>query len=103
MKIQFFRYRMAGVIAAGLLAFATTPPALAQTLKIGAPLPVTGALSPEGTKLRQGYDLWLGQVNQAGGISVNGKKYKVELVYGDYQSNTPRAVQLTEKLITDDK
>lgn len=103
MKIQFLRYRMAGVIAAGLLTFATTPPALAQTLKIGAPLPVTGALSPEGTKLRQGYDLWLSQVNQAGGISVNGKKYKVELVYGDYQSNTPRAVQLTEKLITDDK
>ena len=28
---------------------------------------------------------------------------KVEIVYVDYQSNTPRAVQTAEKLITEDK
>ncbi len=28
---------------------------------------------------------------------------KVEIVYADYQSNTPRAVQLAERLITQDK
>lgn len=103
MKIQLLLRQFAGLIGACALALTATPAANAQTLKIGAPLPVTGALSPEGTKLRQGYDLWLDQVNKAGGITVNGKKFKVELVYGDYQSNTPRAVQLTEKLITDDK
>ena len=40
------------------------------------------------------------QANKAGGISVGGKKYKVEIVYADYQSNTPRAVQTTEQMIT---
>ncbi len=40
------------------------------------------------------------QANKAGGISVGGKKYKVEIVYADYQSNTPRAVQATEQMIT---
>jgi branched-chain amino acid transport system substrate-binding protein len=77
--------------------------AVAQTLRIGAPLPVTGALAPEGTKLRQGYDLWQEQVNAAGGVRVGDSRLKVELRFYDYQSNTPRAVQLAEKLITDDQ
>jgi branched-chain amino acid transport system substrate-binding protein len=71
-----------------------------DVIKIGAPLPMTGPLAPEAVKQQQGYDLWADQANKAGGISVNGKKYKVEIVYTDYQSNTPRAVQATEQLIT---
>src|SRR4051794_6739370 len=76
-------------------------PAVAQdVIKFGAPLPITGPLAPEAIKQQQGYDLWAEQANKAGGVSVNGKKYKVEIVYTDYQSNTPRAVQATEQLIT---
>jgi branched-chain amino acid transport system substrate-binding protein len=71
-----------------------------DVIKIGAPLPITGPLAPEAIKQQQGYDLWAEQANKAGGVSVNGKKYKVEIVYTDYQSNTPRAVQATEQLIT---
>ncbi len=75
--------------------------ALAQdVVKFGAPLPLTGPLAPEAIKQQQGYDLWAEQANKAGGISVGGKKYKVEIVYADYQSNTPRAVQATEQMIT---
>lgn len=77
--------------------------ALAQdVIKFGAPLPLTGPLAPEAIKQQQGYDLWAEQANKAGGISVGGKKYKVEIVYTDYQSNTPRAVQTTEQMITQD-
>ena len=77
--------------------------ALAQdVIKFGAPLPLTGPLAPEAVKQQQGYDLWAEQANKAGGISVGGKKYKVEIVYADYQSNTPRAVQATEQMITQD-
>jgi branched-chain amino acid transport system substrate-binding protein len=71
-------------------------------IRFGAPLPITGPLAPEAIKQQQGYDLWAEQANQAGGISVGGKKYKVEIVYKDYQSNTPRAVQTTEQMITQD-
>lgn len=75
--------------------------AMAQdVVKFGAPLPLTGPLAPEAIKQQQGYDLWAEQANKAGGISVGGKKYKVEIVYADYQSNTPRAVQTTEQMIT---
>src|ERR1700736_5343011 len=73
-----------------------------DVVRFGAPLPITGPLAPEGIKQQQGYDLWAEQANKAGGISVGGKKYKVEIVYTDYQSNTPRAVQTTEQMITQD-
>ena len=72
-------------------------------IRIGAPLPLTGALAPEGLKQKEGYDLWAEEVNKAGGIKAGSERYKVELVYYDYQSATPRAVQLTEKLATEDK
>jgi branched-chain amino acid transport system substrate-binding protein len=101
LKLASVLRTLVGIAAVGAAAFSMT--AQAQTIRIGAPLPVTGALSPEGTKLRQGYDLWLEAVNKEGGINVDGKKRPVEIVYGDYQSNTPRAIQLTERLITQDK
>jgi branched-chain amino acid transport system substrate-binding protein len=72
-------------------------------VRVGAPLPLTGPLSPEGVKQKQGYDLWAETANAKGGITVGGKTYKVEIVYVDYASNTPRAVQAAERLITDDK
>jgi branched-chain amino acid transport system substrate-binding protein len=85
-------------------ALVATPVSAEQAvLRVGAPLPLTGALAPEGGKLRQGYELWQDQVNAQGGLKVGGERIKVELRFYDYQSNTPRAVQLAQKLITDDK
>ena len=88
------------VVAASL--FGIQPVHAQETIKFGAPLPITGPLAPEALKKKQGYDLWANQVNLAGGINVAGKKMKVEIVYIDYQSNTPRAIQATERLITQD-
>ena len=90
---------MARLALAAAIALA---PAL-KTLRFGAPLPLTGALAPEALKQQQGYDLWAETVNAAGGINVGSEKMKVEIVYTDYQSNTPRAVQAAEKLITQEK
>ena len=79
-------------------------PANAQdTIRVGAPLPITGPLSPEATKLQNGINLWVETANKAGGIKVGDKRMKVEVIAVDYQSNTPRAVQAAEKLITEDK
>ena len=72
-------------------------------LRIGAPLPLTGALSPEGQKLQRGYELWRALVNQSGGVKVGASRRPVELVTYDYESLTAKAVQLAEKLATDDK
>jgi branched-chain amino acid transport system substrate-binding protein len=79
------------------------PAVQAQTLKIGAPLALTGGLADEGKKQQVAYDMWLKRVNAAGGITVGGKKVKVELITYDYQTNEQRASQIAEKLITQDK
>ena len=94
-RISYCAALVAGALAAGAAA--------AQDLiKVGAPLPITGPLSPEAKKQQRGYDLWAETANKAGGVKVGGKRIKVEIVYVDYQSNTPRAVQSAEKLITQD-
>lgn len=91
---------LAALIVGGL---APELSAAQDVIRIGAPLPLTGPLSPEGIKQKQGYDLWAELANSKGGIKASGKSYKVEIVYVDYASNTPRAVQTAERLITEDK
>lgn len=88
-----------------LLALSGMFPAQAanKVVKVGAALPLTGPLSAEGTRQKNGYQLWVDTVNEAGGIKAGGDVYKVEIIYADYQSNTPRAVQTAERLITQDK
>lgn len=88
----------------GVVFALSSVPAIAQdVVKVGAPLPLTGPLSPEGLKQKRGYDLWAEIANSKGGIKAGGKSYKVEIVYADYASNTPRAVQTAERMITEDK
>jgi branched-chain amino acid transport system substrate-binding protein len=91
------------LIAAGILVFGGPAQSAEKVIKVGAPLPLTGPVSPEGQKQVQGYELWAETANKAGGVKVGNERYKVEIIVNDYQSNTPRAVQLAEKLITEDK
>jgi branched-chain amino acid transport system substrate-binding protein len=93
----------AGIAAAGATAFLTIPALAQDVIKVGAPLPLTGPLAPEGLKQKRGYDLWAEAVTAKGGIKAGGKTYKIEIVYTDYASNTPRAVQAAERMITEDK
>lgn len=89
-----------------LLAFAAASASYsvgAQTIRIGAPLALSGGLADEGKKQQAAYELWLERINAAGGINVGGKKMKVEIITYDYQTSEQRAQQLTEKLIVDDK
>ncbi|WP_075221467.1 amino acid ABC transporter substrate-binding protein [Acuticoccus yangtzensis] len=104
-RLSASRLMLPAAIAAGLAAAALTAPAAfaQETIKVGAPLPLTGALSPEGLKQQRGYDLWAKAVNADGGLKVGDTAYEVEIVYVDYESQTPRAVQSAERLITEDE
>jgi branched-chain amino acid transport system substrate-binding protein len=97
------RHRATLAAAAVLAAMAPVAVAAQDVIKVGAPLPLTGPLSPEGIKQQQGYDLWAETTNAKGGIKVGGRTYKVQIVYVDYASTTPKAVQTAERLITEDK
>lgn len=91
------------LISATTLLMATAAAQAQEVIRIGAPLALTGGLADEGKKQQVAYDMWLKRVNAAGGISVGGKKLKVEIVTYDYQSDEKRAQQIAERLITQDK
>src|SRR6266542_947243 len=73
------------------------------TLLFGAPISLTGSTAKEGSLTRDGYDLWRDTYNNAGGINVGGKHYKIETKYYDDASNAQQAATLAEKLIKEDK
>ena len=101
MHLQELKFAVYVVLALGVAAPSVA--ASQDMIRVGAPLPLTGPLSPEGVKQKQGYELWAETANAKGGINAGGKTYKIEIVYVDYASNTPRAVQTAERLISDEK
>jgi branched-chain amino acid transport system substrate-binding protein len=105
-RYSLSRMRQLGVMQFVAMAMALSNSAVVTAqdkIVFGAPLPITGGLAPEAAKAQQGYDLWAETVNAAGGIKVGDKRMKIEIVYVDYQSNTPKAVQAAEQLITQQK
>lgn len=74
-----------------------------EVIKIGAAVSLSGKFAREGEFLRQGYDFWKDASNAQGGVNINGKKHKIEIVYYDDESNPQTSARLTEKLITEDK
>lgn len=96
------RLNAMATVVAGAIGL-TSLSAIAETIKIGAPLALTGGLADEGKKQQIAWDMWLQRVNDAGGIDVGGTMMPVELVVYDYQTDGKRAGQLAEKLITDDE
>ncbi|MCC6177056.1 MAG: amino acid ABC transporter substrate-binding protein [Chloroflexi bacterium] len=72
------------------------------TILFGAPIALTGSLAKEGGLTRDGYEIWKDTYNQAGGIMVGGKRYKIETKYYDDESNAQKSATLAEKLIKED-
>jgi len=94
---RIFRWLVAGMALLGCSS------AQAQAIRIGVPLPLTGALAEAGAKQERGYEMCREAVEARGGIKVGDARRPIEFVKYDYQSETNRAVQLTQRLVTVDK
>lgn len=75
------------------------PPTAAPPIQIGASLPLTGDFSEPGTAAKLGYELWVDEVNKAGGLLGR----QVKFVLYDNASDPDTAVADYERLITEDK
>ena len=75
----------------------------AKDVKVGFSISKTGIFAAAAGSQLNTYKLWGEQVNAAGGLTVGGKRHPIKLVFYDDQSNTAKAVQIYEKLITKDK
>ena len=77
--------------------------AIPDKIVIGSTLPLTGTESTAGGKQRQGYELAIDLANKAGGVDIGGKKVPVELKLLDDTTDQAKAVNLAQRLITQDK
>jgi branched-chain amino acid transport system substrate-binding protein len=91
-------------LALGAVLAAAALPASAQqdVITFGTALSLTGKMSPEGVRVREGYDLYVKYINERGGIRVGNKNYKVAIKYYDDQSDANTSVKLYERLINED-
>ena len=96
----------ASKLIALLLVLVVAAPALAQDapIKIGYAIARSGPWAA-GAQVTQepNYLLWADQVNAAGGLNVQGKRRKVELIGFDDRSETETVVRTFEKLMGTDK
>ncbi len=70
----------------------------AQTVKVGAVVPLTGRYGAGGAQVRAGYEIAVEHINAAGGVTVGGKKMPLELVLLDDESDATKTVSRLETL-----
>jgi branched-chain amino acid transport system substrate-binding protein len=73
---------------------------IAQTIKVGAVVPLTGRYAALGAQVRAGYEIAVQQLNAAGGLTVGGKKMQIELTLLDDESDPTKTVARLETLAT---
>ena len=97
--------RMKGLwlVAAGAMLAATPALAADETLTIGFTVSQTGKLNNDSVAQMRGFELWRDEVNAAGGIAAGDKRYKVNFVSYDDESQNTRVQQLYTRIIVQDK
>ena len=73
-----------------------------EYIVLGSAISLTGKYSSNGVHTQNGYNMAVDRINKMGGVEVQGKKYKFEIIYYDDESNPKRAAQLAERLIKQD-
>jgi branched-chain amino acid transport system substrate-binding protein len=85
------------------LVFAPSVWSKSKTIKIGINAPMTGDIPKVGEGTKFAAQMWLEDINKAGGLTVGKKKYKVELVIEDNESKAESAVKGATKMIVEDE
>ncbi len=93
------------LVLAVLLAFSTNAWSRSRTtvIKVGLNAPITGDIPKVGEGSKFAAQMWLEDIEKAGGLEVGGKKYKVEVVIEDNESKAESAVKANTKMITEDE
>jgi len=96
------------MLAAGALALTAGPATTAlakvegDTIVLGSAISLTGKYATNGLHTQRGYDYAAKVINEAGGVNVGGKSYKLTIKYYDDESTPARGAQLAERLIQQD-
>jgi branched-chain amino acid transport system substrate-binding protein len=95
----------AGLIAAGAATLAAALPATAQeSVKIGYAVSRTGPnAGGAAVSTIPNYEMWVKEVNAAGGLKLGDKRVPIEVVQYDDRSSAEEASKALDRLITQDK
>jgi len=95
---------MGAALAVGLAGVAGSAVAKVEgdTIILGSAISLSGKYSTNGLHTQKGYDFAAKKINDAGGVKVGGKTYKLAIKYYDDESAASRATQLAERLIQQD-
>ena len=76
-----------------------------DSIKIGCTVALTGRFAANGIEVKDGYEIAVNHINQAGGLFVKefGKKIPIQLLLYDDESEPTKAAARYEKLYTEDK
>src|SRR5690554_7851891 len=73
------------------------------TLKVGLIVELTGDMPAVGTSSRSAARLAVDELNSAGGLEVDGRPYRIELVIEDNSAKADQSAAVTNKLINQDQ
>lgn len=95
--------RALAMAAALILPLAASAQAPAPKVQLGVVTALTGPLAPPGVFQMNGFRLAVEELNAAGGITVAGRKYQVELKVYDTRGNPSEGASAMQRLATVDK
>ena len=99
---NLFAYAFAGIAALGLASGSASAKVEGDTIILGSAISLTGKYATNGIHAQNGYEFAVKKINDAGGVTVNGKSYKLKVTYYDDESTPARGAQLAERLINQD-
>jgi branched-chain amino acid transport system substrate-binding protein len=104
MTTRLSRRKFIATTAAGVAAASVAPkPGFgAKTVKIGFNAPLTGEVAAWGLPGLNGCEIWVEQVNAAGGVDIGGEAHMVELVPFDNEYLSDKALQGAKKQVLED-
>ncbi len=100
---HFTKWTLATVASVALVAASSNANAACEELVLGSAISLTGKYSTNGIHAQNGYEFAMKKINDAGGVKVGDKCYKLKVTYYDDESTPARGAQLAERLINQDK
>lgn len=100
------RILLLNLIVALALLFSACAPAggsgAGDVIKVGGIGELTGDIPAVGASFKNAAEMAVADINNAGGLDVGGKKYKIELVIEDNAGKADQSASAAQKLITQD-
>ncbi len=91
---------LVALLVFGALLVGCAPTGGEQTIKVGVVAELTGDIPAVGASCKNAAEMAVQEINDAGGLEVGGRKYKIELFIEDNAGKADQSASAAQKLIT---